>query len=189
MPRYRIKTSETPDMITLDYNFASIQEAKKYFCNKILGMNYNDGDGFAVSSKYFEEMGVLLSLYSKEKCYAIKSLSQSIYDLYKWGNYIGEYGSRTNKEVIGEESLLNSIHKKCNQLFNVLKLKVGESHKIFMPSICCEADQVAKSPNNFSCNKDNSDYKKMMNEIACSEEEGVCDYTGEVYTIFRSDEL
>ncbi len=189
MPKYQIKTSETNDMIMLQYNFASTQEAKRYYCNKTLGMDYNGGDAFSVSSKYFEEMGVLLSLYSKEKCYAIKSLSQSVDDLYRWGGYKSKYSGNTNRKIISEERFLNFIHKKCDQLFNKLKLHVNDISNISMPKQCCEADHVAELPTNFACTNDNIDYRQMMNQIGCSENEVVCDYTGGEYNIFKSDEL
>lgn len=153
-------------------------------------MDYDGGDGFAVSSKYFEEMGVLLSLYSNEKCYAIKSVSQSIEDLKRWGGYKSAYSKKTNKEVIGEEYFLESIYKKCDQLAKVLKLKVEDASKIFMPEICCVAYQATKSSEDLSCI---DDYFNYMDQIGCSKNEGVCDgggvERGGYYTIFNSDEL
>jgi hypothetical protein len=188
MPKYQIKTSQTNDL-TLQYNFASTQAAKNYYCSKILGMNYDGGDGFTVSSNYFEEMGVLLSLYSQEKCYAIKSLSQSVNDLYRWGGYKSEYSGNSNRKIIGEDHFLNSIHKKCDQLFNKLALHVNDISNISMPKQCCEADNIAELPTHFSCTDDNASYRQMLLNIGCSEDEGVCDYSGEEYNIFQSDEL
>ena len=188
MPNYRIQTSESHDYF-IEYHFASVQKAKNFFCTKILNLDYSDRDNFTRSANYFEEMGVLLSSYSNEKCYAIGSLSQSAYDLYKWGKSVSEYSKRTNREIIGSEDFLNSIDKRCDALLNVLKTKVADHNNIFMPHICCEADPFAQSSNKFSCDKDNQGYIAMLEENGCSQDEGVCDVIGGRYTIFASDEL
>ena len=186
MPQYKIKTSETPEGFEVGYNFASTQEAKRYFCNKIIGRNYDGGDGFAVSSKYFEEMGVLLSSYSNEKCYVIKSFTQSIDDLERWSEYKSELSGKTNRKILGER-FFDSINKKCTQLFTALKVKVEDSSKIAIPEICCEADKAVKSKHNLVCVED---YFAYMDQIGCSKNEGVCDGGGlGGYTIFLSDEL
>lgn len=180
MPKYQIKTSSSNDYI-IEYTFASIKAAKKYFCNKILALNYDDGDGFSVSSKYFEEMGVLLSKYSNEKCYAINSLELSIHDLAKWGNYKHGYDGETNKEMVGKY-FSESIHNKCEQLLNKLNLHVTANNDIYMPNVCCEAKSV-EEPSSFHCS--NELYSEMLTtKIGCSNLEGACEGN---YDTFQSD--
>jgi hypothetical protein len=180
MPKYQIKTSGSADY-AVEYTFCSIKEAKTYFCNKILTLDYQGGDGFTVSSKYFEEMGVLLSKYSNEKCYAIKSLAYSIYDYSKWGSYNYDSNDRTNKEIIGEY-FLESLHKKCEQLFNKLNLHVKSNDDIYMPNICCEAGNNAQDASSFHCSKDL--YLELIGKIGCSDLEDVCEGN---YDTFKSD--
>jgi|GEM_PF-6415166 len=202
MPIYKIQKLQSD--YAIQYKFSSTQAGKSYFCNKILNMDYSDRDSFSRSSTYFEEMAILLSSYSKEKCYALKSFSHSINDHKKWGESKSEFSVRSNKEIIGE-SFLDSTYIKCGELFNKLKSHVNIKD-ISMPNICCEADNAAKSPTNFSCKDDNMGYRHMMNQIGCSEDEDVCELdnsnqtcsynkdhelecSGSDYSIFESDLL
>lgn len=180
MTTYKIKTS-TSDPYTLEYRFSSIKAAKQYFCDKILSLDYDDKDGFSISSNDFETMGVLLAKYSNEKCYAIKSLGQSVSDLNRWGKYERESG-RTNREITGDEYFLNSVGKKCNQLYELAKLHVKDVNDILMPNICCEA--VDQSPADFKCVNDYNGYSQMLTKIGCSKYEGLCE--GD-YDTFKSD--
>lgn len=181
MPKYQIKTSSSNDY-TVEYPFASIKAAKAHFCNKILKLNYDGGDGFVISSKYFEEMGTLLSKYSNEKCYAIKSLAYSIYDYSKWGRYKSDYSDITNKEIIGK-LFSESLHNKCEQLLNKLNVHVGANDDVYMPNICCKAADNTQDFSNFHCSTDL--YLELITtKIGCSNLEDVCEGN---YDTFKSD--
>lgn len=167
-------------------HFSSATEGKVYFCGKILGRYVVD----SINANYFDQMGDFLSRYSpKEKCYIIGAYAASVSDLYKWLHKTDEYYSRSNLEILGEQSL-SKVYKTCKKLLASVQNKIVGTYydTALLPNICCEVQNKFKSTDEqpFYCIEQGESYLGVMPRIGCLSNEDVCDKGGHSY--FKADE-